>query len=228
MTKASPRKTSQEKSLRKDAASNRVLIVEAAKRVFSEHGFSATLHDVAKEAGVGVGTVYRRFANKQELMQEIYEEQIEELLGILHTALAFENSWECLVYYLENATRIQVRDRGMAQIISGQDMSSEVFASSKNRIAPLVNQVIERGIQDGVVRADAQGTDLIFIQVGLINIARLVGSNRAEHKPDTSELYRRYLWLALESLRKHRPTDLPLPVPALTTEETHLIFSHHD
>lgn len=222
----SSHKTSQQpkQPLRKDAAENRRLLVEAAKEVFAERGFDATLHDVARQAGVGVGTVYRRFANKQELMEEIYAEQVEELETILHQALE-KDPWEGLVYYLETAMANQVRDRGMAQIISGQHMGTSLFDASKDRTAPLVNHLAARAVEAGVVRKEITGTDLILIQLSLLQIAnfqRLDGA--AEVRADISGLYRRYLYLALESLRPHA-NALELPAVALTTEETHALFS---
>lgn len=212
--------------LRKDAERNRQLLIAAAKKVFAEQGFSATLHQVAQQAGVGVGTVYRRFSNKQELMLEIYEEQIEELEYLLNTALEMPDPWEALVFYLEETMKAQIRDKGMAQILSGNLMGAEAFDNSRDRVAPLVNSLVERAVQAGVVREDAVGTDLIFLEVGILSIARLLEAPGAQEiREDAHEVYRRYLWLALESLRKHGSENLPLPIPPLSTDQGHQIFS---
>lgn len=212
--------------LRKDAERNRKLLIAAAKKVFAEQGFSATLHQVAQQAGVGVGTVYRRFSNKQELMLEIYEEQIEELEHLLNTSLDMPDPWEALVFYLEETMKAQIRDKGMAQILSGKLMGAEAFDNSRDRVAPLVNSLVERAVRAGAVREDAVGTDLIFLEVGILGIARLLETPGAQGvRADAHEVYRRYLWLALESLRKHGSEDLPLPIPPLTTEQGHQIFS---
>lgn len=108
----------EEPKLRKDAARNRERLLAAGREVFAQQGLEATLNDVAHHAGVGVGTAYRRFANKEELIEAIHTRQVEELEAILSQALAQTDPWRGLVLYLEQALAMQAKDRGMAQILS--------------------------------------------------------------------------------------------------------------
>ena len=123
------------------------------------------LNDVAHHAGVGVGTAYRRFANKEELIDAILERQDEEVEQILHAALAESDPWTGLVLYLERSLAMQAADRGMAQIFAGRHARPAKYDESRERVAPLVNRVVERARDAGVLRADVTGTDLIFLQI---------------------------------------------------------------
>ncbi len=72
-----------EKPLRADAQRNRERLIAAGREVFAERGFDASLDDVADHAGVGVGTAYRRFPNKEALIDEIFEERMREIRAML-------------------------------------------------------------------------------------------------------------------------------------------------
>ncbi len=200
-----------ERKLRKDALANRERLLAAGRELFARHGLDVTLNDVAHHAGVGVGTAYRRFANKEELIDAISQRQNEEMIEILHQALGMEDAWDGLVFYLEESLKLQTRDRMMAQIFAGQRIPKEQYDAGGNQLAPLVNQVAERAREAGELREEITGTDLIFLQIALTKIA-LVSRG--------GELYRRYLWIALDGMRVGN-VDAPLPVAALTTEETH-------
>ena len=96
--------------LRKDAAHNRELLLEAGRDLFAQRGLCVTLNDVAHHAGVGVGTAYRRFPNKEALLEAIVERQVDELEGILHDALEEDDPWVGVVTYLERSLILQVQD----------------------------------------------------------------------------------------------------------------------
>jgi hypothetical protein len=151
----------------------------------------------------------------REVLEAIYVEQIHELATVLDTALADPDPWHGLVHYLESAMALQLKDKGLAQILSGDRISTEQHDYSKDELAPKVNALAARARKAGAMRADATGTDLIFLQSGLNAIMNLT---RDAH-PD---LYRRYLHLALDSLRPAAAT--PIPVDALTTEQTHAVM----
>lgn len=210
--------------LRKDAERNRERLMAAGRAEFAEHGLDATLNDVARAAGVGVGTAYRRFANKDELIDAIFAQQVDELEGMLVAALADDDAWRGLVTYLEGTLAMQARDRGMAQILSGAWAPQERYDWQRDRIAPLVNRLVERAQAAGQVRPDVTGTDLVFAQIGLTAIAAAArdGAERVE-RADAGELYRRYLALFLDSIRPGAATA-GLPIPPLTTDETHALL----
>lgn len=211
MTAAKPR------ALRRDAVRNRERLLAAARQVFAEQGFEVTLDDIARHAGVGVGTAYRRFANKGELLNAIFAEQTIELAAAADAAHADPDPWHALVSYLERSLALQLRDRALAQIVSGDRLSVEQHDWNRDVMAPKNRAIVARARDAGVLRDDVEGTDLTFIQVGLNAI---MGRSRDTH-PD---LYRRYLHLLLDGLRAEPGNPTPLPVAALTSDQTHAVM----
>ena len=211
--------------LRRDAEDNRQRLLTAAREVFGKQGIQATLHDVARRAGVGIGTAYRRFANKEELLDSLLVMQVDELELVLLKSLAEYDAWNGLVYYLEQALLIQANDRAIAQILSGSRIGQEKHDWMRDRLAPLVNKLVERAVLENAVRSDLTGTDLIFLQIGLSSIAETTRKNaKAVSRDDVETLYRRYLWIFLDGIRTGG-SHTPLPVPALSTDETHQLLS---
>lgn len=203
-------------ALRKDAERNRQRLLAAARELFAEHGFGVTLNDIAHHAGVGVGTAYRRFANKEELIDALFERQVDEVAELAGECLDDPDAWRGLTRYLEKSLALQVTDRGLAQILSGRRVRPEQHDWSRDRLAPLVNALVDRARAQGRLRGDVVGTDLVFIQVAL----NAVLDRTRDNAPD---LYRRYLWIILDGLRAQPDEPSPLPVAPLTVEETHHI-----
>ena len=210
-----------EPKLRKDALANRERLMAAGRKLFAQRGLGVTLNEVAHHAGVGVGTAYRRFAKKDELIDAIHEQQNEEVEQILHAALADPDPWAGLVYYLEESLALQAKDRGMAQIFAGRHTPRAKYDEGRDRIAPLVNRVADRAREAGILRADATGTDLIFLQIALCTIAATAQDGPLiEGRKDATQLYRRYLHIALDGLRADGSVS-KLPIAALTTSQAH-------
>lgn len=213
-----------EQALRKDAARNRDLLIAAGRDLFARRGLAATLNDVAHHAGVGVGTAYRRFANKEELIEAIWQQQVDELETVLREALAAPDPWEGLVLYLEKSLAAQARDRGMAQMLAGRTWPDH-YDQQRDRLAPLVDQVAARAREAGALREDVTGTDLIFLQIALTDISGTVQEGTVpEGRSDAGQLYRRYLWIVLDGLRASASGPSELPVAALSTYETHILL----
>src|SRR5437868_10290574 len=96
--------------LRADAERNRARLISAARELFAERGLDATLDDVAHHAGVGVGTAYRRFPNKDALIDALFEERIDELAAAARAALGAPTGWDGLVAFLERSLGLQASD----------------------------------------------------------------------------------------------------------------------
>lgn len=218
-----------EPALRKDAARNRERLLRAGREVFARRGLDATLNDIARHAGVGVGTAYRRFANKEELLDAIRGQQDDELEKIAHDALAIGNAWDGLVHFLERSLALHVADRAMAQILAGRHVTAERFDASRDRLAHLVNRIAERACDAGELRPDVAGTDLILIQIACLSVAQTVSDGpELDDRDDLPDLYRRILGIMLDGLRPARAGATPLAVPALTTDELHALLREPD
>lgn len=198
--------------LRRDAEQNRQRILRAASEVFTTRGLQATLDDVAHQAGVGVGTVYRRFPDKEALVDALFEDKLQALVTEAELALEAPDSWTGLVTLLERAGGMLTRDRGLLEILMYATYGQDRVSRARARMQPVVTHVVERAQRDGKVRADFRPTDVPFIEFMLSTAAEYA----AQVQP---EVWRRYLTLIVDGLRPSRADTTPLPTRALTPEE---------
>jgi AcrR family transcriptional regulator len=198
--------------LRSDAERNRQRILRAASEVFTARGLQASLDDVARHAGVGVGTVYRRFPDKESLAEALFEERMEALVGLAEKALTEPDSWEGLVSFLRNACELLATDRGLREILMYATYGRDRVERGKARMQPVVTRLVERAQQDGKLRADLRPTDVLFIEFMLTSAAGYAEQVRPE-------IWHRYLALITDALRPARDGTTPLPVPALVPDE---------
>jgi AcrR family transcriptional regulator len=187
--------------LRKDAELNRRRILTAAREVFRDRGVGATLNDVARHAGVGVGTVYRRFSDKEELVDALFEDMIEIVDASTRAALAEPDAWAGLTAALENVCEVQALDRGLREVMLGTGRGPERQAQMRDRVAPPLRQLIARAKDQGKLRPDVVSVDFPALQLMLGAVTEHLGQ---------PELWRRYLALLLDGMRA-RPDLAPLP-----------------
>ena len=122
--------------LRADAARNRGRILAAAAELFAANGLSVGLHEIAHHAGVGVGTAYRRFPDKRQLIEALFEERLDHLVELAERALAADDPWDGLTDFLEQATELQIQNRGLREIITGSDHGTALTARACATLAP--------------------------------------------------------------------------------------------
>src|SRR5438045_2712 len=108
-----------EHPLRKDAERNRQRILDAARELFAERGLAVTLNDIAHHAGVGVGTVYRRFPDKELLIDRLFQEQLDEWARIYEEGLHDSDPWHAVVSTHERALALWANNRGLKEILLG-------------------------------------------------------------------------------------------------------------
>ncbi len=209
---ADSREVSAPRPLRRDAERNRQAILRAAAEVFTSRGLQASLDDVARHAGVGVGTVYRRFPAKESLVEALFEERIGAVVTLAEKALAEPDSWTGLVSFLESACTELAADQGLREILMFATYGRDKVERGKARMQPLVTQLVERAQRDGKLRADMRPTDIVFIEFMLSSAARYA-------EPVAPEIWRRYLALITDALRPAREDTAPLPEPALPPEQ---------
>jgi AcrR family transcriptional regulator len=198
--------------LRADAERNRRRILTAAGEVFAERGLTATLDAVAERAGVGVGTVYRRFPDKEALVDALFEERIEEVRALAEEALTIDDAFAALGAFLERATAMHLDDRALKELVFSTAHGQERVARARDTIAPVVGRLVERAHASGQLRADAALTDIPMVQLMLTSVIEYA----AEVSPD---LWRRYLAVVLDGLRAgHAATPMrpdPLSEPEM-------------
>jgi AcrR family transcriptional regulator len=183
-----------ERPLRRDAERNRQRILDAARVVFAERGLGGSHDDIAREAGVGVGTVYRRFPDKEQLIDALFEARIEEIADAARAAADQADPWAALVGFLMRSQELQSEDRGLKEIVLGGARGTERAVAARSLIAPLVAEVLQRAKNANVVRTDIELTDLPLIQLAIGTIAE-------SSRDIAPEVWRRMMTLVLDGLR---------------------------
>ena len=171
----------------------------------------ATLNDVAQYAKVGVGTVYRRFATKDELVDAIFEDSIDQVVCLAESALQQKDSWGGFVWFVEQLCELTATDRGLREMVYSTAYGGYGVECARTRIAPQVSKLVERARDDGHLRPDIDPSDMPVI--GLL--AGTVSEWAGHVEP---ELWRRYVALLLEGMR-HREGQNGLDIGALTEEQ---------
>jgi AcrR family transcriptional regulator len=209
-----------ERPLRRDAERNRQRILAAAADVFAERGLDATLDEVARAAGVGVGTVYRRFPDKDSLVQELFKDRIDGLVTIADQACAAADPWEGLVSYLEFAVSAMAADLGLRQMMTFATYGRDQVCYARERMRPVISRLVERAQASGDLRGDLEPTDVKLIIFMLASVAEYAATVR----PD---IWRRYLALLLDGLRPSRETVSELPVSAPNVGDIERVMRAH-
>jgi AcrR family transcriptional regulator len=192
------------RELRRDALANRGRILLAADEAFAERGLEASVEEIARRAGVGIGTLYRRFPSKTALVDAIFEDRLEELAGIAREALGSDDAWEGLCRFLEQAVSLQAQNRGFCEIVAVHLRDENLLAKARARVRPLLVSLIERAQAAGALRPEVVYED---ISVLLWTSGRVVDATR-EVAP---EFWRRFLALAVDGLRVRGAALLPHP-----------------
>ena len=196
-----------ERPLRRDAERNRQRILAAAAGVFSDRGLDATLDEVARAAGVGVGTVYRRFPDKESLVLELFRDRIDNLVTVAEQAYRAADPWQGLVSFMEFSIAAMAADLGLRQMMTFATYGREQVCYAREAMRPVISRLIERAQASGDLRLDLEATDLKLITFMLASVAEYAATVR----PD---IWRRYLTLLLDGLRPSRDTTSELPVRA--------------
>jgi AcrR family transcriptional regulator len=176
--------------LRRDAQRNRERILGAARQVFAGRGIDATLDDVAAAAGVGVGTVYRRYPNKDALLDELFEQRIADLAEMAEGSLSHEDPWAAFTGFLERMAEGFAGDRALEYLVLHSDRGRERTARARDRLQAPVAGLVARAKASGQLRADFEPDDLRMIHTMVAAVAH-----------ETPEGWRRCLALLVEGLR---------------------------
>jgi AcrR family transcriptional regulator len=193
-------------------------ILEAAGEVFADKGLHATLADVAARAGVGVGTVYRRFANKDELILELFDVRFRQTQESVQRAIEAADPWLGFVEFFEGGVREFSRDKGYRDfVISGYAESfGWARGASTDHVETMVHahqafmgdaldRMLQRCQDAGVVRADIVPADLFALTMAAVSSIDFASQKGGPN------IYRRVIGVILDGLRPSRNTPTPLP-----------------
>jgi AcrR family transcriptional regulator len=198
--------------LRRDAERNRQRILKAASEVFNERGLDVSLDEIARYAGVGVGTVYRRFRTKEELIEALFMDRLDSVAATADEAYAAPDAWCGLVSFMERMAELMAGNLGLRQMLMFATYGRDLVAVARQRNEPLVQRLVERAQAAGQLRADIQQTDIPFIVFMLTDAAHLAYAANPG-------IWRRYLTLILDGMQPGREDVTPLPVAAMRPDE---------
>jgi AcrR family transcriptional regulator len=198
--------------LRADALRNREAVLAAARQVFAEAGLDAPLEEIARRAGVGIGTLYRRFPSRLDLVDAILTSAVQAHVRVAEEALAAADPWEGFVHFLTEAGRLQATDRGLNDMMSMRLPRAAQAEAAKRRFFAAQTEIITRAQRSGQLRADVTSEDLALLAWATTRIVE------ATHDvaPDA---WRRHLALLLDGFRADRAR--PLPVPPMTVRQVY-------
>ncbi len=205
--------TTPERPLRRDAERNRQRILEAARDAFAEGGLSVTLDEIGRRAGVGVGTVYRRYPDKEKLIDAIFEDGINQLVALAEECLEAEDAWSGMLRFFEGATEGHACDRGFKEVALSGYHGLERCARARELMLPVVTRLVERAQAEGSLRPDVSPTDMPLLQL-------MLGSLSDCTREVDPEVWRRYVGIVADGLRTRRDGPTPLVRDALTAEQT--------
>jgi AcrR family transcriptional regulator len=198
--------------LRRDAELNRQRIIAAAREVFSERGFAATLDDIAHHAKLGVGTVYRRFPSKEHLIEALFVERMEELYEIAEKGLVEPDPWTGFVGFMMKTAELHAVDRGLREVLLSTSFGQHQVAQVRDKLTPVCMGLVERAQASGQLRADFAATDIPAFHV-------MFGSVSDYGHCADPNLWRRYVQMLLDGLRAEAAAPSPALHPPLTEEQ---------
>jgi AcrR family transcriptional regulator len=187
-----------ERPLRADARRNRAKVIAAARRQFSKRGLDTQVDEIARDAGVGVGTVYRHFPTKDALLEALAQDKFEALAEVTREALALEDPWQGFVDVMTYAARRMSEDLALAEAM---DQRSELCGAAAEAagLRELTPELVARAQASGDLRPDLTADDIPSLICGLGRAVR-TGSPGA---PAMS--WDRYLEIILAGLRVPQP-----------------------
>jgi AcrR family transcriptional regulator len=196
--------------LRADAERNRERILAAAADVFADRGLDASLDDVAAAAGVGVGTVYRRFADKDALIDALFESKIGDAVRLAHECSEIEDPWEGFATFMRGMCAMNAADRGFKEALLSRDRGRERVAAARDTIAPIAIGLLQRAQAAGLVRDDLGPYDVPVMHL-------LLGQVAERTRDIAPDYWERILTILLDGIRCDGKRT-PMPAEPLDRE----------
>jgi len=165
-SKPAPRKP------RTDALRNRERILDVAKEAFTRSGANASLDDIAKEAGVGAGTLYRHFPTRDALIEAVYRTEVEKLAAaekeFTESLPPIEALRAWMLLFIDYIAAKQIIAPALNTFVGG---ASKLYESSRTQIQGAIDSLVKRAIRSGDIRKDLEPFDLLRALIGVSNVA---------------------------------------------------------
>lgn len=193
--------------LRRDAQERRDRLIAAAQREFAARGVDASLERIARDADVAIGTLYRHFPTRMDLLLAALEPRVQEFLDGSEEALEIDDPWEGFVSYLENLFRVQAGDRGFNDFLSRRFPGNANTERIHDLMCRQIEDVLLRAQEAGAARPDITRADIVNL---IWSNGRMIDATSIT----VPNAWRRHLYLMLDAYRAERAH--PLPEPPMT------------
>jgi AcrR family transcriptional regulator len=190
--------------LRADARRNREAVLKAARERFRDCGAECQVEDIARTAGVGVGTVYRHFPNKEALLDALIQDRFERLAARAADALEQEDPWEAFCELMRWSARMQAEDRGLSEVLASRPLLGEA-AAAKAGLVERSAKLMAKAQRAGAMRKDLMVEDIPTMICGLTAVTGAA----ADSMP--AQNWERFLEVMLDGMRAPGSAKLPPP-----------------
>jgi len=179
--------------LRADAQRNRDRLVEVAATAFAEQGVDASLEEIARQAGVGIGTLYRHFPTREHLVEVVYRREVEALCAAADDLASHHSADVALEQWMQRFVDYIATKRGLAASLRILfNTNSAVFSDLSGRVSLALRQLVEAAVAEGTIRGDVDASDVLHALGGIYS---------APDTKDWRDRSRRLVKLLMDGLR---------------------------
>jgi AcrR family transcriptional regulator len=193
-----------DRALRADARRNREAVLEAARQAFADQGYICQMEDIAQAAGVGVGTVYRHFPNKEALLDALIAARFKTIAAETAKALERDDPWEAFRDLMRFSARLQADDRGLSEVLASRPLVGEA-AAAKSGLVDLSEKLMRKAQKAGKMRKDLMVEDIPTMICGLSAVTGAADGSIS------SMNWERFLEVMLDGMRAPGSAKLPAP-----------------
>ena len=195
--------------LRSDAERNRERVLSTARLVFAEQGLNASTNEIARRAGVGVATLFRRFPTRDDLVGAVFADKMSAYANAIDRALADSDPWRGFCGFIERVCQMQADDRGFADVLTLTFPTAKALEAERDRSARALAELLDRAKATGRLRQDFEHQDVPLVLMA--NAGVVAGTRDA-----APEAWRRLVGYLLQSFAADAAR--PLPEPPSTTQ----------
>ena len=195
-----------ESTLRTDAERNRTLVLAAAHTVFAEQGLEAPMAEIARRAGVGIATLYRRFPTREDLITATFAAKMKAYVEAIEQALQDPDPWRGFCGYIERVCEMQASDRGFTYVLTLSFPTAKAFEADRKRSYQGFVELIARAKETGRLRPDFSSEDLVLLLMANAGVITATGES-------APEAWRRLVAYLVQAFSADHAEPLP-PAPA--------------
>lgn len=196
--------TTPDTPLRADARRNRDQILVAAREIFAERGADVAMEEIARRASVGVGTLYRRFADREALIRAVFRETYQVVADESRAALAEEpTGWAALTRIMGQSAWLHVSVQAKSPLVTAVVKADPDSSRLRDHILDMLDEVVRRAQEEGTLRRDVGAGDLAVLFMSVVKQTHLLTPEALGLAPG------RVLAIIMDGLRAPAPDELP-------------------